>query len=75
LRISAHLTQKYRNPTFFSSNRLYLDELESLLNLIENMLENYSVELLGRYNDTKNSSTKIIQEIKTLFLNRAEQPN
>lgn len=73
--ISAHLTQSYRDSAFFSSNRLHLNKLEGLLKLIEELVEDYSFRLLGRYNDTRNSSAEIIQEINALFLPHAEQPN
>lgn len=73
--ISAHLTQSYRDSAFFSSKRLHLNDLETLLKLIEELLEKYSFQLLGRFNDTKNPSAEIIQEINALFLPRAEQPN
>jgi hypothetical protein len=73
--ISAHLTQSYRDPSFFSSNRLHLNDLEILLELIAELLEKYSFQLLGRFNDTKHPSAEIIDEINVLFLPRAEQPN
>ncbi|NPU83777.1 MAG: hypothetical protein HPY65_04750 [Syntrophaceae bacterium] len=66
-KISAHLTQTYRQPGFFSSNSLYLSELEELLNLIEEMVENYSFNMLSRRNDTRNPSADIIKEISKLF--------
>ena len=70
--ISAHLTKSCRDSSFFSSNRLYLNDLEILLKLMEELLEKYSFQLLGRFNDTKNPSSEIIQEINALFLPRAE---
>jgi len=71
--ISAHLTEKYHHSGFFLSNRLHLAELESLLRLIEEMIEGYSARIIGRFNDTRNPSTEIIKEIQALFLRRTEQ--
>lgn len=71
--ISAHLTKSYRNSAFFSSERLHLSEIENMLKLLEEMVENYSFSLLNRFNDTRNPSAKIIQEIKRLLSSQAEQ--
>jgi hypothetical protein len=66
--ISAHLTQSYRDSAFFSSMHLHLSDLEGLLKLIEEIVGNYSFSLLNRFNDTRNPSAEIIQEIERLLL-------
>lgn len=65
--ISAHLTQSYRDDTFFKTSQLHLSDIEKLLKLFEGVLEYYSVRLLNRFNDTRNPSAEIIQEIKQLM--------
>jgi hypothetical protein len=68
--VTAHLTQSFRDQSFFSSNRLHLTELEELLKLLEKTLENYSFILLQRFNDTQHPSKEIESEIEKL-LNRS----
>jgi len=71
--ISAHLTKSYRDSVFFSSERLHLSDIENMLELLEKMVENYSFSLLNRFNDTRNPSANIVQEINGLLSSQAEQ--
>ncbi len=72
--LTAHLTQSNNDPSFYSTNLLHLTELESLLNLIEKILENYSFLLLQRFNDTRHPSNEIEREIEKLLIrSKAEQ--
>lgn len=71
--ISAHLTQSYRDDTFYKKSRLHLSDIERLLKLFEDVVEYYSVRLLNRFNDTRNPSAEIIREIEQLMTNHQIQ--
>jgi hypothetical protein len=70
--ITAHLTQSYRSPDFFISNKLHLSELETLLNFVEQTVQSYSFKMLARINDTRNPSADVVKEIERLFYLDAE---
>lgn len=65
--ISAHLTLSNNNPEFFDQNRIQLKQIESVIIRLEQIVEYYSEELLGRENSMRDPSKKITKEVKSLF--------
>ncbi|WP_152555159.1 AbiU2 domain-containing protein [Desulfonatronum thiodismutans] len=65
--VTAHLTRSVNSSTFYPDNRLHLEEIQDVVEYLAEVVEWYSLRMLGRVNDTKHPSEEVGREIAALF--------
>lgn len=67
----AHRPLDRRDETFYTNNKMNLDDLESALMQLEEALNHLSWNVLGIHNDTRTGSTGLVEEGRSLFTSLA----
>lgn len=67
----AHRPLGGRGETFYTNNKMGLDDLESALIQLEEALNHLSWNVLGIHNDTRTGSMRLVKEGRSLFTSLA----
>lgn len=72
--VVAHRTKEGRDGDFYINNKMHLEDVESALIELEQLLNRLSVEVLGIHNDTRSGSLDLVGQGESLFASIAAEP-
>ncbi len=72
--VVAHRTKEGRDDDFYQSNKMHLEDVESAVIELEQLLNRLSVGVLAIHNDTRSGSLGLVDQGASLFASIAAEP-